>query len=99
MKKMKTKEDMVNELSTRLGINKSRAGEVHQAVSEMLMSAIEQRQPISLFGLGTVQVSKRRAYVGVNPNTGEEWALPESYHAKLKPSLSVKKRLKDDFKS
>lgn len=89
-----TKQELINKIASRAEISKATAVVALDAALEGITSALRRGQKISLTGFGTFSVSRRKARMGRNPQTGESIKIPASRVAKF----SVGKELKSVIK-
>lgn len=87
------KADLVVEVA-KLVDTKRLAEEVISRILEAITRSLKKGQPVTLVGFGTFSVSKRKARVGRNPQTGKEIKIP----AKRVPKFSAGKALKNAVK-
>jgi nucleoid DNA-binding protein len=87
------KADLVAEVAKVVG-SKRKAGGAVSCVLDTITKALKKGQTLTLVGFGTFGVSKRKARVGRNPQTGKEIKIP----AKKVPKFSAGKALKNAVK-
>ncbi len=87
------KADLVAEVAKIVG-SKSCAERAVSCILETTKKAMKKGQSLTLVGFGTFSVSKRKARVGRNPQTGKEIKIP----ARKVPKFSPGKALKDAVK-
>ena len=87
------KADLVAEIAKKVG-SKRKAEEAVSCLLETITKALKKGQALTLVGFGTFSVSKRKARVGRNPQTGKEIKIP----AKKVPKFSAGKALKNAVK-
>ena len=83
------KADLVAEVAKVVGSKRKAEGAV-ASVFGAIAKALKKGQAVTLVGFGTFKVSKRKARVGRNPQTGREIKIP----AKKVPKFSAGKALK-----
>ena len=90
------KADLVAEVAKALGSTASKrmAEKAVSGTFEAISKAMKKGQTVTLVGFGTFSVSKRKARVGRNPQTGKEIKIP----AKKVPKFSAGKALKNAVK-
>ncbi len=87
-----TKGDLVAGAAQAAGVTKKAAGEVLEAVLDMITKSLKKGDNVTITGFGTFRVSKRAARTGVNPrNPGEKIKIP----AMKLPAFKAGKSLKD----
>ena len=87
------KADLVAEVAKLVG-SKRKAEDAVSCVFGTITKALKKGQAFTLVGFGTFSVSKRKARVGRNPQTGKEIKIP----AKKVPKFSAGKALKNAVK-
>jgi len=87
------KADLVAEVSKVVGSKRKAEGAVG-CVFAAITKALKKGQAVTLVGFGTFSVSKRKARLGRNPQTGKEIKIP----AKKVPKFSAGKALKGAVK-
>jgi DNA-binding protein HU-beta len=78
------KADLVNEISSRTGLTKSKSSEVIDSVIESIQDSLTRGEKVTLVGFGTFDTITRKARKGRNPKTGEELSIPEKRAARFK---------------
>jgi DNA-binding protein HU-beta len=78
------KADLVNEISSRTGLTKSKSSEVIDSVIESIQDSLTRGEKVTLVGFGTFDTITRKARKGRNPKTGEELNIPEKRAARFK---------------
>ena len=89
-----TKQELIEKMSSVAGISKVAAGNALEAALEGIVSTLKRGHKVSLVGFGTFSVTKRKARVGRNPQTGVALKIP----AARVPKFSAGKGLKDSVK-
>ena len=87
------KADLVAEVAKVVG-SKRMAERAISSMLEAVTKTLKKGQALTLVGFGTFRVSKRKARVGRNPQTGKEIKIP----AKKVPKFSAGKALKNAVK-
>jgi len=87
------KADLVAEVAKVAG-SKRMAEDAVSCVLDTITKALKKGQTLTLVGFGTFSVSKRKARLGRNPQTGKEIKIP----AKKVPKFSAGKALKNAVK-
>ncbi len=87
------KADLVAEVAKVVG-SKRKAEDAVSCVVDTITKALKKGQALTLVGFGTFSVSKRKARMGRNPQTGKEIKIP----AKKVPKFSAGKALKSAVK-
>lgn len=89
-----TKQDFVDEVSSRSGLSKADAGRAVDAFLDSVESALTTGQSVNFTGFGKFSVSHRAARMGVNPRTGEKVHIA----AARVPKFSAGSKLKASVK-
>jgi DNA-binding protein HU-beta len=87
------KADLVAEVAKVVG-SKRKAEDAVSCVLGTITKSLKKGQALTLVGFGTFRVSKRKARVGRNPQTGKEIKIP----AKKVPKFTAGKSLKNAVK-
>ncbi len=85
------KNELIEELSDKTGFTKSDTKKFIDKYVEVVSKSLRKGRDVQLVGFGTFKVTKRKARVGRNPQTGAEIKIP----AKKVPSFRAGKALKD----
>ena len=86
-----TKTELVTELARNANLEKRQAKVFLEALTGLVHKEIKRGKEVPLTGLGKFRVSKRKARIGRNPQTGEPIKIP----AKKVVRFSVAKHLKE----
>ncbi len=89
-----TKEEMVNKIATDAGISKRQANDALNSFFGNVTNNLKKGKKVSFVGFGTFSVSKRKARVGRNPQTGDKINIPAS----KVPHFRAGKSLRDAVK-
>lgn len=89
-----TKAELIDHIASECNISKSLAEQTLNATTASITKCLKKGDKISLTGFGTFSVSKRKARVGRNPQTGAEIKIKASRVAKFKPGQSLKDTVK-----
>ena len=87
---MKTKDDLVKQYSTDVGITVKQGKQHVGAFFTAMQALIAEGGGLAIQGFGTFTVVLRKARQGRNPKTGEPVAVPEKRILKFKPSSGFK---------
>ena len=85
------KQDLIDEVSTKVGITKVMTGDVIKAMIEVVSTALNNGEKVTLVGFGTFQTANRKARKGRNPKSGREILIPAKKVAKFKPGGALSK--------
>jgi len=89
-----TKEEMIAKIANDAGINKRQASNALSSFFDNVTVNLKKGKKVSFVGFGTFSVSKRKARVGRNPQTGAKINIP----ATRVPHFRAGKALKDAVK-
>lgn len=90
-----TKAELTDALIVNLNMEKKEASHLVSFFYEELVSAFEQGESVHLSGLGNFDVKTKKARVGRNPKTKEEFAIT----ARKVVTFHAGKKLKDEIKN
>jgi nucleoid DNA-binding protein len=83
------KGDLINEVAEVVSTKKEAQAAV-DCVFAAITKALKKGDSVSIVGFGTFKVTKRKARVGRNPQTGAEIQIKASQSAKFAPGKSLK---------
>jgi nucleoid DNA-binding protein len=83
------KGDLINEVAEVVSTKKEAQAAV-DCVFAAITKALKKGDSVSIVGFGTFKVTKRKARVGRNPQTGAEIQIKASQSAKFTPGKSLK---------
>ena len=87
------KGDLVDEVAKVVGTKKEAQAAV-ECVLSSITKALKKGDAVTLVGFGTFKVTKRKARMGRNPQTGEEIKIKASKAPKFTPGKSLKEGVK-----
>ncbi len=87
------KNELVERLAEEHELTKSLARELVDSVFDMITSAAQKGEEVSLFGFGKFKVAERAARKGRNPRTGEAVRIAASKNLKFTAARSLKTSL------
>jgi DNA-binding protein HU-beta len=85
-----TKQDLVESLAKKTGYSKSQANECLNTILDEIGKELTRGQEVVLTGFGKFSVSKRKARIGRNPQTGKEIKIPAAKVPKFKAGKALK---------
>ena len=88
------KNDLINELSTRMGCTKADAGKFIQTTTEIVHEALVKGEKVQIVGTGSLQVVTRAARKGVNPQTKKAIKIPAKKVVKFKTGKDLAEKVK-----
>ena len=83
------KADLVNEISTKTGLTKTKTNDVVDAIVESIQNALSKGERVTLVGFGTFDTITRKERKGRNPKTGAELHIPEKKAARFKAGSNL----------
>ncbi len=90
-----TKDEMIALMASESGISKRQASEALQAFMAGVTTQLKKGKKVSFAGFGTFTISKRKARIGRNPQTGASINIPATkvpvFRAGKHLKLAVKK--------
>jgi DNA-binding protein HU-beta len=92
-----TKSDIVDIISSSVGLTKVETEAVVNGFMETVIDAMKRGEHIELRGFGSFKVVKRAQRVARNPKTNEEVIVPEQYAPVLKISKDFKESVNKTF--
>jgi len=94
-----TKADLVEFIYEQAGSSKKEAGEVVEAVFEVIKECLRRREKVKISGFGSFAVSHKHARRGRNPQTGDSIIIDPRCVLSFKPSHVLKERIGNGKKS
>jgi DNA-binding protein HU-beta len=88
-----TKNDIVERLAEEHELTKTFARDLVDSVFQMITTAAQKGEEVSLFGFGKFKVAERGARKGRNPRTGETVKIAASKSLKFTPASALKSSL------
>jgi len=89
-----TKEEMIARIAKDASINKRQASDALQSFFEGVTTNLKRGKRVSFVGFGTFTVSKRKARVGHNPQTGEKINIPATKVPHFRAGKALKEAVK-----
>jgi len=89
-----TKEEMIAQMAGSSGISKKQAGEALQSFMASVTQQLKKGQKVSFAGFGTFSVSKRKARIGRNPQTGVAINIPATKVPVFKAGKNLKEAVR-----
>jgi integration host factor subunit alpha len=94
-----TKADLVDLIYERVGATKKDAGEVVDAIFEIIRDSLRERGKVKISGFGTFAVCAKDARRGRNPQTGAPIVIDSRRVLSFKPSQMLKDRMNHGSKA
>lgn len=85
------KADLVNSISEKTGLTKSKTNEVVDALVSSITESLKNGEKVTLVGFGTFATTKKEARKGRNPKTGETIEIQSKTVAKFKAGSELSK--------
>ncbi len=89
-----TKDDMIALISKQTGISKKQATDVMQTFMSTVTDRLKNGEKVSFSGFGSFSVSKRKARIGRNPQTGAKIDIPATQVPVFKAGKHFKEAIK-----
>jgi DNA-binding protein HU-beta len=88
------KQEIIAKIAKDTGISKAAAGAAIDSLVDGIKKTLKKGNSITLVGFGTFSVSKRKARVGRNPQTGAAVKIPARRVARFKAGKGLKDAVK-----
>lgn len=85
-----TKKELSEAVAKKTGLSNKGAAEAVDATLEAITKSLKKGQKVSLVGFGTFEVRKRKARMGINPQTKKPIKIPASKAPAFKPGKALK---------
>ena len=90
-----TKQEFVDAVAQKSGLNRREAGQAVEAVLETITEALRQRDSVAFTGFGKFATSERKARMGVNPrNPSQKVHIPAATVPKFTAGSSLKQTVR-----
>ncbi|MBI4699403.1 MAG: HU family DNA-binding protein [Nitrospirae bacterium] len=89
-----TKADLIDTVASSAKISKASAGKAIDSVISNITKALRKGDKVTLVGLGTFSVGKRKARKGRNPQTKAEMKIPAARVPKFRAGKALKSAVK-----
>ncbi|MDO8643810.1 MAG: HU family DNA-binding protein [bacterium] len=86
-----TKAELINSVARDCNCSKAAAERALNAVTHNISKALRKKDKITLTGFGTFCVSRRKARVGRNPQTGAEIQIKATNVPRFRPGKELRK--------
>ncbi|TDI14208.1 MAG: HU family DNA-binding protein [Acidobacteria bacterium] len=87
------KGDLIEKIVSEVKITKADAGRVLESIVDGITQSLKRGERTTISGFGTFSVSKRKARVGRNPQTGEPINIPARRVARFTAGKELKEEL------
>lgn len=85
------KQELIEQVAKLTGLPKSKVNQTVDALNETITKALKKGEKVALAGFGIYSVAKRKARIGINPQTKQKIKIA----AKKVPVFKAAKALKD----
>ena len=90
-----TKQEFVDAVAQKSGLNRREAGQAVDAVLETITDALRRRDSVAFTGFGKFATSERKARMGVNPrNPSQKVHIPAATVPKFSAGSSLKQTVR-----
>jgi DNA-binding protein HU-beta len=90
-----TKQEFVDAVAQKSGLNRREAGQAVDAVLETITEALRRRDSVAFTGFGKFATSERKARMGVNPrNPSQKVHIPAATVPKFSAGSSLKQTVR-----
>ncbi len=89
-----TKEELVAKIAKDTKVTKAQATRALNSMLDGITGSLKRGRKVSFVGFGTFSVSKRKARMGRNPQTGETIRIPAAKVPKFKAGKSLKEAVR-----
>jgi DNA-binding protein HU-beta len=89
-----TKEEMIAMIAADAGINKRQASDALHSFIGNVTTNLKKGKKVSFVGFGTFSVSKRKARIGRNPQTGASINIPATKVPHFRAGKALKEAVK-----
>jgi len=84
--------DIINRISEKTGVQKSKAEAAVEALFDSMKRAMQRGERIELRGFGVFVVKPRKRGIGSNPRNGTQVAIPEGKTIRFKPGKDLQSK-------
>jgi DNA-binding protein HU-beta len=89
-----TKEELIAKCAREANVTKAQATRALNSILDGVTHSLKKGQKVSFVGFGTFEVTRRKARMGRNPQTGQSIKIPASRVAKFRPGKALKDAVK-----
>lgn len=89
-----TKAELVDTVASGANISKAAAGKAIDSFIKEVTKALKKGEKVTLVGFGTFSVTRRKARMGRNPQTGAEIKIPATKAPKFTAGRALKSAVK-----
>jgi len=88
------KSDLVSKIAKDAGLTKAQAEDAFNSLIKSISGSLKKGQKVTIVGFGTFSVSKKKARMGRNPQTGAPIKIAARKVPKFSPGSDLKKAVK-----
>jgi integration host factor subunit alpha len=88
-----TKTEIADRVYQKIGFSRNVAITIVNEVFDIIKETVKKGEPVKISGFGTFIVRKRKGRIGHNPKTGEKVKIEPLKILKLRPSITLKKKI------
>ena len=90
-----TKQDIINQVSSKASLSRAKAEEAVETVIELIKESLGHGEAVILRRFGTFQVREKTSRIGRNPKTGEEAEITARKVVRFKSGKHFKQAVND----
>ena len=90
-----TKQELVSEMATELGLSKKKCNETLNAMLEEIVAALEAGNKFTQPGFGSFKTAETKERTGRNPVNGKKMLYPKKIRLKFKASEKLKDEINE----
>ncbi len=87
------KQELIGKIATDAGITRNAAATAIESLTNGITASLKKGQRVTLVGFGTWGISKRKARIGRNPQTGEAITIKAKTAVRFKAGKQLEKKL------
>ena len=87
------KAELVEEVAGKVGLTKKETNNVVDAITSAITDSLARNERVTLVGLGTFKVRRRKARTGVHPQTRERLDIPAKNVVRFKGGKSIRDKV------
>ena len=88
------KAKLVEEVAGKVGLTKKETNNVVDTITSAITDSLARNERVTLVGFGTFQVMKRKARIGVNPQTRERLDIPAKNVVRFRAGRALREKVK-----
>jgi len=87
------KAELVEEVAGKVGLTRKETNNVVDAITSAITDTLAMNERVTLVGLGTFEVRRRKARTGVNPQTEERLDIPAKNVVRFKAGKGLRQKV------